>query len=60
MLLYLPICYAALLLKFIHYAQYYAQEQELWSEYYNYALYVQVCMNKLLPVADNFRNTVSL
>ena len=35
MLLYLPICYAALLLKFIHYAQYYAQEQELWSEYYN-------------------------
>ena len=31
-----PLCYAAVLLKFT----YYAQEQELWSEYY--AIYIQV------------------
>ena len=24
----------------------------------SYALYIQVCMNKLLPVVDHFRNTV--
>ena len=38
-------------LKFAYYAQYYAQEQELWSDYY--AIYMQVCMNKLLLVVDN-------
>ena len=42
----------AVLLKFTYYAQYYAQEQESWSEYY--AIY----MNKLLLVVDNFRKTV--
>ena len=36
---------------FTYYAQYYAQEQELWSDYY--AIYMQVCMNKLLLVVDN-------
>ena len=30
MLLFYPLCYAAVLLKFT----YYAQEQELWSDYY--------------------------
>ena len=54
MFLFLPICYAAVFLKFT----YYAQEQELWSEYY--AIYIQVCMNKLLLVVDNFRKTVLL
>ena len=39
-------------------AQCYAQEQELWSEYY--AIYIQVCMNKLLFVVDNFRKTILL
>ena len=37
---------------------YYAQEQELWSEYY--AIYIQAYMNKLLLVVDNFRKTVLL
>ena len=50
MFLFLPICYAAVFLKFT----YYAQEQELWSEYY--AIYIQAYMNKLLLV-DNFRKT---
>ena len=51
MLLFLPLCYAAVLLKFT----YYSQEQELWSEYY--AIYIKVCMKKLLLVVDNFRKT---
>ena len=34
MLLFLSICYAAVLLKFTCYAQYYAQEHELLSDYY--------------------------
>ena len=52
MLLFLPImlCYSALNL--IHYVQYYAQEQELWSEYY--AIYIKVCMNNSSHVADDF------
>ena len=37
---------ATVLLKFTYYAQYYAQEQELWSEYY--AILIQVFMNKFL------------
>ena len=41
-----------MLLKFT----YYSQEQELWSEYY--AIYIKVCMKKLLLVVDNFRKTV--
>ena len=52
MLLFLPICFAAVLLKFTYYAQYYAQEKELWSDYY--AIYIQVCISNLLHVADNF------
>ena len=40
MLLFLPICFAAALLKFTYYAQYYVQEQELWSDYH--AIYIQV------------------
>ena len=47
-----------MLLNFTYYAQYYAQEQELWSEYY--AIYVQVYINKLLLVVDNIRKTVLL
>ena len=38
MLLFLPLYYAAVLLKFTYYAQHYAQEQELWSDHY--AIYV--------------------
>ena len=45
-------------LKFTYYAQYHAQEQELWSNYY--AIYIQVCMNNLLHVANSFRKTVLL
>ena len=29
-----PLCYTAVLLKFTYSAQYYAQEQEFWSDYY--------------------------
>ena len=42
------LCYAAVLLNFT----YYAQEQELLSDYY--AIYIQVCMNNSLHVVDNF------
>ena len=49
---YHPLCYAAVLLKFTHYAQYYAQEQELLSDYY--AFYMQFYMSSSLHVADNF------
>ena len=34
-----PLCYATVLIKFTYYAQYYAQEQELLSDYY--ASYMQ-------------------
>ena len=43
MLLFYLLCHAAVLLKFTYYAQFYAQEQKLWSDYY--ANYIQVCMN---------------
>ena len=46
------LCYAAVLLKFICYAQYYAQEQELLWDYY--AFYKQICMSSSLHVVDNF------
>ena len=36
MLLFCPLCYAAVLLKFTYYAQYYAEEQELSDYYANY------------------------
>ena len=52
MLLFYPLCYAAVLLKFTYYAQFYAQEQELLSDYY--AFYMQSCMRYSLHVADNF------
>ena len=48
MLLFLPLCYAAVLLKFT----YYAQEQKLLSDYV--ASYVQSCMSNSLHVADNY------
>ena len=35
----------------MYYAQYYAQEQELLSDY---ILHTQLCMNNSLHVADNF------
>ena len=41
-----------MLLKITYYAQFYAQEQELLSDYY--AVYMQFCMRNLLHVADNF------
>ena len=40
-----------MLLKFTYYAQHYAQEQELLSDYY--AIHIQLCMNNSLHVADN-------
>ena len=43
MLLFLPIMLCCSALKITYYAQYYAQEQELLSDYY--ASYVQVCRN---------------
>ena len=45
-----PLCYAAVLLKFTCYAQYYAQALESLSDYC--AIYIQVCMNSSLHVAD--------
>ena len=51
-----PLCYAAVLLTFTYYAQYYAQEQELLSDYY--AFYIQFCMNNSLHVAESFIETV--
>ena len=56
MLLFYPLCYAAVLLKFT----YYSEEQEMWSDLLYYAIYIQVCMNELLLVVDNFRKTVLL
>ena len=50
--------YAAVLLKFTYYAQYYAQEQELWWEYY--AIYIQVSMSNSLHIPDNLRKIVLL
>ena len=47
-----------MLLKFAHYAQYYAKEQELLSDYY--AIHIQFCMNNSLHLADNFYKTVLL
>ena len=52
MLYFYPLCYAAVLFQFTYYAQQYAQEQELLSDYY--AFYVQFCMSSSLHVADNF------
>ena len=52
MLLFYSLCYAAVLLKFTYYAQYYAQKQELLSDYYTF--YMQFCMSDMLHVADNF------
>ena len=42
-----PLCYTAVLLKFIYYAQYYAQEQELLSDY---ILHPQLCMKNSLHI----------
>ena len=53
-----PLCYAAVLLKFTYYTQYYAQEEELSSDYY--AFYIQFCMSNSLHVEDNFIKTVLL
>ena len=50
MLLLLSIILCCSVLKI--YAQYYAQEQELLSDYY--AIYIQVGMNNSLHVADTF------
>ena len=49
LILLIMLC-CTVLLKFTYYAQYYAQEQELWSDYY--AFYVQVCRSNLLHVAE--------
>ena len=49
-----PLCHAVVPLKFI----YYVQEQELLSDYYT--IYVQVCMNCSLHLADNFKETILL
>ena len=43
-----------MLLKYTYYAQYYAQEQEL------YAIHIRFCMNNSLHVADNFKKAVLL
>ena len=48
-----PLCYAAVFLKFTYYPQYYAQEQELLSDYYAIHDHIQSCMNNSLHVADN-------
>ena len=56
MLLFLPImlcAYAVVLLKFTYHAQYYAQEQELLSDYY--AFYMRFCIRNSLHVAENLR-----
>ena len=39
-----------------YYAQYYTQEQELWSDYY--VIHILVCMNNSLQKADSFKKTV--
>ena len=55
MLLFLPIMLCCSALKITYYAQYYAQEQELLSDYY--AIYIQICMKNTLHVANNFKKT---
>ena len=52
MLLFLPIFYAKVLLKFTYYAQ--EQLQGLLSDYIIYAIHIQFCMNNSQHVADNF------
>ena len=47
-----------MLLKFTYYARYYAQEQELLSDYH--AFYMQFCMSYSLCVAEIFNKTVLL
>ena len=60
MLIFYPLCYAAVLKNLAYYAQYYAQEQEFCSAYY----YIQVGINKSLLIyiyiTDDFRKTVIL
>ena len=51
MLLFYPICYAAALLKLTYYTQYYAQEQQLLSDYVTPC--VQFCMSNSLHKADD-------
>ena len=46
-----PLCYAAVLIKFTYYAQNYAQEYELCLVIIT--IYLQICMNKSLLIADN-------
>ena len=45
-----PLCYAAVLLKFTHCAEYYTQEEELLSDYY--AFYMSAIHYNY--VTDNF------
>ena len=58
MLLFLPIMLCCSAHKITYYAQYYAQEQELLSDYY--AFYMQFCMSNSVHVANNFIKTVLL
>ena len=49
-----PLCYAAVLLKFTYYAQFYAQEQELLPDYY--AFYMQFCMSNSLHLRQFYKD----
>ena len=51
MLLFLPIMLCCSALKFTYYAQCYAQEQQLLSEYYG--IYMQFCMSISLHVTES-------
>ena len=46
------LCYAAVLLKFTYYAQYYAPEQDLLLGFY--AIYMQFCISNSLHVTECF------
>ena len=52
------LCFAVVLLKSTYYAQHYAQEQELLSDYYG--IYIQFCMSNSLHVTESFIKTVLL
>ena len=57
MLLFLPIMLCCGVLKFTHYAQYYALEKNCFQAT---MLFIQVCMKNSLHIADSFIKTVLL
>ena len=54
MLIFYPLCYAAVLIKFTYYAQTYAQELRIVLSLFLLFSYKIIHMSKSLRIADNF------